>query len=203
MWLYLIRHGEPEGARGRGLGHLDLPLSATGLAQAEALAASWQGRAPDRIYSSDLQRAQQTATPLARRFALDLKLDPRLREMALGDWDGQPWDELRERDPAVFDHWAEDWVRRAPPGGECFQALHARNLSWLREVQDMPDAGVVLAYAHAGTLRALLCEATGMSLDQAFTWRVDYAASFALQWLSGRFEVCYANAPRFESIHGD
>src|SRR5690606_17727752 len=77
--LCLVRHGETEwNAEGRVQGQTDIPLSAYGLAQAEAAAQVLGGQDFSAVYSSDLLRVRQTAEPSVRRLALPLQLDPAL-----------------------------------------------------------------------------------------------------------------------------
>lgn len=88
--IYVVRHGHCEGA-GTLLGHCDAGLTPQGLAQAEALAA--QLGEVERVVSSDLRRAVQTAERIAARAGVEVELEPRLREISYGVWDGQPWQE--------------------------------------------------------------------------------------------------------------
>lgn len=88
--IYLMRHGYPEGA-GTLLGQSDTGLTAEGVAQAEALAAELTG--VERVVSSDLRRAVETAEPIATRAGVRVEMDARLREISYGAWDGRPWQE--------------------------------------------------------------------------------------------------------------
>jgi broad specificity phosphatase PhoE len=90
--IYLVRHGHCEGA-GTLLGQSDVPLTALGLQQAEALARELSAAGVERVVSSDLRRAVQTAEPIAERSRAPLSLDPRLREISYGSVDGSPWRE--------------------------------------------------------------------------------------------------------------
>ena len=58
---------------------------------------------PRFLFSSDLKRAQQAAAILAARFAIEPLTDARLREVHLGDWDGQPWESVIRTDAARYD----------------------------------------------------------------------------------------------------
>ena len=92
--VYLVRHGHCEGA-GTLLGHQDVPLTAEGRAQAEVLARELAGCGAERVVSSDLRRAAETAQVIAAAMALPVDLDPRLREISYGAWNGHPWQEGR------------------------------------------------------------------------------------------------------------
>src|SRR5258707_14584191 len=92
--VLFIRHGETDWNRIKRIqGHIDIPLATTGIAQAGQLAQrflleSKAGARIDAVYSSDLQRAQQTAKPFADALGLSLSLHEGLRERWYGDFQG-------------------------------------------------------------------------------------------------------------------
>lgn len=88
--IYVVRHGRCEGA-GTLLGQSDVDLTAEGIAQAEELAGRLSG--VERVVSSDLRRAVQTAERIALWAGVVVELDARLREISYGAWDGRPWEE--------------------------------------------------------------------------------------------------------------
>lgn len=91
----MLRHGQTEyNAGGRMQGQLDTPLSDLGIAQAVAAAEVLAIRQPLTIISSDLSRALDTAVELAGRSDLQVRLDERLRETHLGDWQGRTHQEV-------------------------------------------------------------------------------------------------------------
>jgi len=192
--LYLIRHGEAAGSDGRAVGHLDLPLSDAGRSQVEALAASWHHSTPDRLVASDLRRAADSARILSARIGGVLSLDPRLRELSFGEWEGLGWDEIHQRYPCQMAAWGERWWEVAPPGGETFAELSRRSLSWLQEV---PEGEVVLAVGHGGSLRALLSALLGLSPKEVFDLRLDHAHVSAVAVDGRSCELLCLNQLRF------
>jgi probable phosphoglycerate mutase len=143
--LWLVRHGETPASRGRRLaGWADVPLTERGEEQALALRPLLQGERFDGVWCSDLQRALRTAR-LA--FGHEPTTDRRLREMSFGQLEGVPWESLEKR-------WREAMARFAgfePPGGETFEALRERVLSF---VDSLPP-GRHLVFTHGGVLRLL------------------------------------------------
>ena len=88
--LVLLRHGQTDyNLAGRMQGHLDSELTETGRAQAVAVAPEIVRMAPDLLISSDLRRAIDTADIIGAATGLPVKLDPRLRETHLGEWQGR------------------------------------------------------------------------------------------------------------------
>ena len=99
--LLLARHGETDWNRARRWqGHADRPLTARGRTQAADLAARLAHIALEAVYSSDLQRARETAEPVATTHGLELVQLPELREVNVGSWQGLTRDEAEIRFPA-------------------------------------------------------------------------------------------------------
>lgn len=116
--LILLRHGQTEfNAGSRMQGQLDTVLSDLGRAQAEAAAEVLRKRHPLLIVSSDLWRAYDTATVLAEHNGLQVRVDTRLRETHLGDWQGLTHEEVDAAAPGARLAWRDD-ARWAPHGGE-------------------------------------------------------------------------------------
>lgn len=191
MLLVLVRHGRPNGADGLCLGHHDLALADAGRPALERLAAEWRGDAeagraavplPGRLVASDLARARGSAEVLGTAFGLDGEADARLREMDFGAWDGRAWAEIEAADGARLGAWMADWAAAPAPGGEAFPDVAARTAAWLADLRAGPaPAAPVLVVAHSGSIRALLCEAMGWPLAQAFRVRVEYARATAVR----------------------
>jgi probable phosphoglycerate mutase len=134
MKLYLVRHGQSTGNIGGTLmGQSDHPLTPLGEDQARAAAERLARFGPMPVYSSDLPRARATAAhivaarrdPEAAETPSEVVLDPRLREISLGDYEGRPWQEF-EADTALTAAFAEDPYRTALPNGESLEHLEAR-----------------------------------------------------------------------------
>jgi probable phosphoglycerate mutase len=164
MRILLIRHGEtPWNRNRRWQGHADVPLSREGLEQAIRLALHLkEERTPiDRIYSSDLRRAQQTAQKLVEALATELVVDPALREIEVGKWTGLSQDEIKER-------FAEEWARIAAGedlprgGGETFAAFSLRIVAALDRLRRRHGGKTVAAVTHGGVIRAALLHALGL-----------------------------------------
>jgi broad specificity phosphatase PhoE len=116
--LILLRHGQTDyNVAGRMQGHLDSHLTAEGREQASTVAPAVAGLAPDRLISSDLSRAVDTADVVGAACGLPVKLDARLRETHLGEWQGRSVAEIDAEWPGAITAWRADpsW---APPGGE-------------------------------------------------------------------------------------
>ncbi|HEX9676072.1 MAG TPA: histidine phosphatase family protein [Anaerolineales bacterium] len=125
--LILIRHGETDwNLEGRYTGQSDVPLNQRGVDQARRMAEELRGEPLAAIYSSDLARCARTAELLAEASGAPLHLDPRLREIDQGEWEGMLFEEIRTR-------FQEAWTRRqanpiqvSAPGGETVGQVQQR-----------------------------------------------------------------------------
>ncbi|HPG93124.1 MAG: histidine phosphatase family protein [Dokdonella sp.] len=197
--LILICHGSTDIAAGICLGQSDPPLSAGGFTDVQRLAAGWDGPAPRFLFSSDLRRAQQSAQVFAARFAIEPLADARLREVDFGRWDGRRWDEIVKQDAQRHAHWLENWVIQEAPDGESFADVLRRTGAWLAALLGSTGRDdCVLALAHPGSIRALLCHALGLPPGRAMAIGIDEARVSRLRYGNGQFEVRYINTTRFE-----
>lgn len=116
--LVLARHGRTAwNAEGRFQGHSDPPLDPNGRQQARQLAVQLAPLRPALVISSDLQRARSTAEPVAEASGAPVAIDPDLREVYLGGWEGLNREEAAARFPDEYQAWSSGQpVRRG--GGE-------------------------------------------------------------------------------------
>lgn len=181
VWL-LVRHGESAAnAEGWLAGHLDVDLTAKGVAQAEALRPLLGALAPDRVFSSDLLRARRTAEIALHGRDLSLQLSASLRERTLGEWEGARRAILRSSgDMAHLLSW-----RGRPPGGESQEDLARRALTWLA-ARETP--GLHLVFAHAGLIRVLSGLVQGVPREQIGVQVVDNTELVELEVPVGRWK---------------
>jgi broad specificity phosphatase PhoE len=152
--ILLVRHGETDwNAERRWQGHADPPLNELGREQARSLAALLAGRSISAVYSSDLQRASETARIVAGSLALPVLLRERLREVDVGEWSGLTTTEIEERFPGALER------RRAGGNGwelgESYEAMGERIEAALLAVAATHRAETVLAVTHGGPVRMM------------------------------------------------
>ena len=160
--ILLARHGQSDwNQETRWQGHADRPLTDRGREQARALAERLRPVELDAVYSSDLERARATAEAVADEQGLELRIDPRLREVDVGSWSGLTRAEAEQRFPDGFARW-----KLGEPGwndGETYEAMSERILSAVRRIAEEHDAGRVLVVSHGGPIRAV--HAAALKLD--------------------------------------
>lgn len=160
--ILLIRHGQTDwNNEGRWQGHQDIPLNATGLAQAQALAEHLRERPIRAVYSSDLLRAHATAAAIAARFGLTVQDDPRWRELHLGIFQGLTTTEIMARYPDEYHRMRDDYMDYVVPQGESRRGMQARvYAAYCDLLADAPEPEVVVV-GHGGTIRMLLLKLFG------------------------------------------
>lgn len=166
--IYLVRHAQSEwNAAGRWQGQADPPLSAHGREQARVLAEGFPRHPVARVVTSDLQRAVDTATPLASRFGLTHDVDADLREIDVGTWSGRTREEIGETDPAALDLYFQG--KAGWTDGESYEEHEARSLRAARRLDEADVDGTVIAVTHGGTIRALVLAL--LEIDPEHRWR--------------------------------
>ena len=169
--VLLLRHGRTEwNASGRFQGQLDSPLDLIGKAQAAGAAVAVAPMRPDAIVSSDLSRTADTANAVAAEVGLSVSLDPRLREINLGEWEGLTRAEARARFPTEYASWQAGSDERRG-GGETYAEVGARASECIVERLDELGPGALLvAVTHGGTARATI--GTLLGFDPDLYWRL-------------------------------
>lgn len=164
--ITLVRHGETcWNADGRFQGQQDIALNDTGRQQARRTAAALATEPFAACYTSDLQRAWETAEILAAPHGLTPVRDPRLREASFGAWEGCVLAEIATRWPEALAAWRADSLRTRPPGGETLEAVQTRVAAALHELLARHADESVLLVGHGGSARAIIVEALGTTLE--------------------------------------
>lgn len=172
----LIRHGQTEWNRvERFRGRADLLLNETGLAQAQKIAARLAQTEIAEIYSSPLQRAMQTAQPLADARRLELHPHPGLLDIDFGAIEGMTVDEARAAFPDVIEKWNTTPGRVKFPKGGSLKAVNARIENLFADVTDKHGGETVALVSHRVVCHAMLCLALGLKPDSLWRIRQDNA----------------------------
>lgn len=151
--LILVRHGQSTGNfQEIYCGQLDYPLSEKGFMQAELTGAYLkENYRIDAIHSSDLSRAMQTAEPTAKAFGLKTVPEKDLREICVGEWEGQNADLVRTEYAEEYTRWQQD-RDYAPKGGESHRQMQVRVERCLKRILSENEGKTVAIFAHCGTI---------------------------------------------------
>ena len=188
--IYLIRHGETMWNREKRLqGHLDIGLNDTGRRQADLLALHMTAKKLAAIISSDLSRAIDTASPIARHHELDLLLDPMLRERHYGVMQGLSHQEIEDLHPENHRAWKTRDVSFQPKGGESLLQFDERVVQAARYWAEKFKQQEIALVAHGGVLDCLHRAATQKSLEQARDFEILNASLSTLKYENNQFSL--------------
>lgn len=186
--IYLIRHAMSMGNDdGYYCGHRDVSLSEKGYAQLELLAERFANVELNRIYSSPLQRAYETAKAVNRAHELDITLKYDLIEFDAGDFQGRTFDEINRIYREEFECYKHDPGNFCAPGGESAEQLRERSVNTMRAIAQENSGKTVAVVSHGDFIRSYTGAALGMALcdlkkvehsHNTGVMRVDYDENF-------------------------
>lgn len=193
LLIGLIRHGRPifPDERPYMLGKTDWPLSERGQWEVCRLAA-FLGTLPkpQKIFSSPLSRARQTAEILFPQE--EILLEPSLMEVGLGIWDGLSVEEVRRRCASLFDLRGRDLFHFRPEGGESFEDLSKRILPFFEKLVS-EETGFCVVVGHAGVFRVFLSHFFEIPFERTFSMRLDYSSLSLVKIANGKVELTALN----------
>ena len=173
--LIFIRHGETD-MDGKFCGHSDPELNAAGELQAARAAEEVANLGIERIYSSDLLRAAQTAAVLGRRIGVEVELRDSLREIYFGLWEGLSWQEIETRFPQEAGRWTQDFPLQCAPGGEAFSTFTARIDAALEPLLREALLRTIAVVSHRGVMSYALTRFFGFSKEEGWNSTAPYGA---------------------------
>jgi 2,3-bisphosphoglycerate-dependent phosphoglycerate mutase len=165
--LILIRHGETHWNRERRMqGQLNTPLSDLGRAQAAALGRRLARHPFAALYSSDLQRAWDTAAAIAQTSGREIISEPRLRERTFGVFEGLTYPEMAQRHPQMHARYELRDPDYTVPGGETPRQFFERTRGCLEEIAAAHPGVSVVVVTHGLVLDTLYRAARNMPLQE-------------------------------------
>lgn len=158
MRLILIRHGETDySAARRYCGFSDPVLNEEGLRQSRQLLAGLKDMRIDKVYSSDLSRARQTAEIIFARDSIEPAAD--WRELNFGLFEGLTHEQLMEKYRTLYEQWVNNPAEVKPPDGEGLADLRKRVQGRTAALLSQYQGKTVAVVTHGGPIRVLLCDA--------------------------------------------
>ena len=187
--LYLLRHGEIVGSeKKRTIGQKDVPLSSKGVRQAVWWKEELNHIEFEKVYSSDLSRALDTARMVSDLHESEIVVTSQLREIDLGDWDGKLVKDIKTYFPDAWEERGRHMASFRTPNGESFQDLHERTIPVFQKIAEAGQ-GNVLVVAHAGVNRIILCHVLKKPIQDLFNIPQDYAALNLIENVQGKILV--------------
>lgn len=167
--LVLIRHAETRMNAGEVFrGRVDVELNETGRRQAELLAGYLSRMKIDRLYTSPLKRALQTAEAIVQSHNITVQVEPGLTDLDYGEWQDLSLQEVKERYSRLYTQWLEHPERVQFPGGEGLEDTLKRGMAVVAGVGQYD--GTIALVSHRVVIKVLVCALLG--LDTSHFWNI-------------------------------
>jgi alpha-ribazole phosphatase len=194
--LILVRHGETDwNIQQRYQGHTDIELNETGINQAKKLAQELKQEHLDAIYTSDLNRAVQTATIIAEGRKIPVHKIRGLRECSFGIWEGKTFKEMEQKFPEEVARIKGDPVKQIRAGGESRDQLCVRVEQAIQKIIDQHQDQTVLIVAHGGALAVAMEYITGEGLIARSKYWLENAGYHIVECDNGKCSVLRSGTP--------
>ncbi|MGM0517581.1 MAG: histidine phosphatase family protein [Pseudomonadota bacterium] len=182
--LVLVRHGEPVGGRRYRGDRVDDPLSETGWRQLEARMQALESRDEagwDVVVTSPLRRCRDYAESYADRHRLPVVVDPDLREIGFGPWEGLRHAEIPARYPDQHAAFVADPVNGRPPGSEPMEAFFERVSRGLERIERNHPGQSAVIFCHAVVMRAACAWVMGAPMAAVARVETEYASAMVIR----------------------
>jgi probable phosphomutase (TIGR03848 family) len=162
--LLLIRHATNDWVGKRVAGWTPgISLNEEGRKQAAELAEALASVPLEAIYSSPLERALETAEPIARSHGLDMEVRDSIGESRYGELEGRRTEEIFKSE--LWEQWLRHPSRTRFPGAETTYEVQVRMVSALEEILHKHPEGNIAVVTHADPIRVAVAHYIGLPLD--------------------------------------
>jgi len=188
--VIMVRHGQSESnVKKTFTGQLNALLTQTGREQALRMAQYLDKYRIDKIYVSSLERAVETAQPIALRQSCPVEKRDELMEINSGLWQGLTFTEIAEKYPQTYEAWRENVGLATPDGGETCKQLYDRVTVFFKEVLEAPEETV-----------CLVCHATPIRMMESYIRCGSAAGAQGISWVPNASVTAYAYDGKFTEI---
>ena len=155
--VLLIRHGETDFNREHRLqGVMAVPLNDNGIAQAASVAKYLSRLSIDRLFSSPILRAYETAEIISGAIGLACRLDERLREIEFGIFEGLTFPQVEKRFPVEHKKWTSGYLYYGVPKGESRRDVQERMRAAWNDITEDEDSQTVALVTHGSAISIFL-----------------------------------------------
>jgi alpha-ribazole phosphatase len=174
--IIFIRHGETDMA-GSFCGHSNPALNLNGTNQAKRVAEEVISLGIERIYSSDLLRASQTASIIGQRVGVHIETKSDLREIFFGQWEGLHWQKIEKLFPQEAEKWLREFPLRTAPEGESYLDFTQRIDLVLQKLICEAEERRTAIVTHRGVMRYALTKFFGFPEEEVWPMTAPYGAT--------------------------
>ena len=193
--LYLVRHGETiwnRQQRMQGCSN-DIELSDSGRVQAEALAERLKDINIDRIFSSSLSRANQTAKMIAKQHNIEVEICSEFKEINFGKWEGMYLTEIMEQYPELLKVWKVTPHLAVVPEAETIAELQKKSMTKLRQLLEDNKDKDIMVVSHGISNKLMILAMMNMQLSDLHRIRQDNTALNIFDYNNGLFDIITLN----------
>jgi broad specificity phosphatase PhoE len=193
MRVYLVRHGQTAmNIEGRALGQMDVDLNSEGHRQLPLLEIRFQEIKVNRIFSSDLKRAQETAQAVSRATGATIILNPAIRERSFGEWEGRDYQQVNQKLLDMSNNQGIPLYDVRAPGGESHRDVWERTMPVIEPLFTEQEDVVIVS--HGGACRVMLAQLLKATLDTTFSFKFDNTSMTRVDRRDdGRFQLAIYN----------
>lgn len=190
--IVLVRHGQTdENVSGRISGQGPAPLNGRGQEQAKLAAQVLTPLKVNRLISSPVVRAWQTAAILDEHLQLGIEQEPDLREVGYGDWEGQTFQTIRGG--PVFQVAMNDPINAVFPNGESLVSVQQRSIRVVETIRQGAAKDVVVLVSHGDVIRMLVAHYLGMTFNDYRRITIDNGAISVIELFENWIRVKAVN----------
>ena len=204
--LLLVRHGETDwNQQKRYQGQVDISLNENGKLQSDKVAEFLKDVSIDKVYSSSLLRAKETAEIILQQHQginLELELNDGFKEIIHGAWEGKLETEIEQEFPGELQRWRDTPEQFQMPAGENFTAFWQRTVEVYESIikEALADKlNTILIVAHGGTNQILLCHILGLSAEHFWSFRQSNCCLNVIDYPKGKNGIPVVQGINFTS----
>lgn len=173
--VILVRHGETDWNRARRIqgGNSDTQLNQNGRQGAESLALRLKPEKIQAVYTSPLQRARETAQAIARYHQLEVKIEPTLKEIEVGELEGVTIADMGKHLSQLLITTSPDGSLPKIPGGESLLDVQQRGWRTIQRLVEKHPDGAFIVVSHYFTILTIICSVLNLPLSQIVRLRLD------------------------------
>ena len=193
--IFLIRHTQAEGNESRMMqGHWDGDITKLGEKQIAALAERFKDVRIDALVSSDLYRTRATATAITKYHGIEMKTDPRLREIMVGPWETRYFGDIEHESPELLNKFLFDPENFYFPGIESYYEVQRRMCAAMFEIAQENEGKTVAVVSHGAAIRCFMSYVIGVGFNDKSALPIfDNTAVSRLVFSAGHFTCDYMN----------
>lgn len=195
--LFMVRHGATDNNLANPpllQGRADVPLSAMGRRQAERTGELLARQTIQRVYSSPLLRARQTADAIAGPHQLQVEVVDAIEEIDVGDWEGRSWKEIEISEPDRYRQFMADPATTGYAGGENVTQLYQRVHPAMRQLLADNLGNQIVVVGHNLVNRAFLAPLIGLPLAQVRRMNQDNCGVSVARYRDGEIKLLTMNS---------